>query len=175
MKSNEKQKGGCTLPQLTYDTIPDFYIEKAIGKATMPHMHDHHAYELYYLCRGEREYFIGDQFYKIGEGDAVFIPPNLLHRTAGKGATRFLLYFSEDFLRRFFTEETLSVLLLDRPFVFRPNEMLRPHIEEELGTMLTEYTDKAEHFSAIRLCRLLLIIATAPNEYYFFFFDDMRV
>ena len=93
------------MPQLIYQAIPEIYIEKAVRKSTMPHMHDHDAFELYYLCRGEREYFIGDQFYKIGEGDLVLIPPNLLHRTAGKGATRFLLYFSGVFLHRFFTDE----------------------------------------------------------------------
>ena len=73
------------MPQVKNDPSLDFYIEKAIGKATMPHMHDHSAFELYYLCRGEREYFIGDKFYKIGEGDLVLIPHNLLHRTAGSG------------------------------------------------------------------------------------------
>ncbi|MBE6664928.1 MAG: helix-turn-helix domain-containing protein [Ruminococcaceae bacterium] len=163
------------MPQTIDTPIPDFYIEKAVGKATMPHMHDHRAYELYYLCRGEREYFIGDQFYKIGEGDTVLIPPDLLHRTAGKGATRFLLYFSEDFLRRFFTDEMLSALPLESPLVFRPSETLRSDIEEELGAMLTEYADGAEHFSASRLCRLLLIIANTPNGYTSTPFPDQRI
>lgn len=162
------------MPQ-TYDTIPDFHIEKAIGKATMPHMHDHPAFELYYLCRGEREYFIGDQFYKIGEGDIVLIPPNLLHRTAGKGATRFLLYFSEDFMRRFFTDQTLSALPLDRTLVFRPDDTLRTEIESELFAMLSEYTDGKTALPATRLCRLLFIIANAPNGYASAPFSDGRI
>ena len=155
--------------------IPDFYIEKAVGKTTMPHMHDHPAFELYYLCRGEREYFIGDQFYKIGDGDIVLIPRNLLHRTAGKGATRFLLYFSETFLRRFFTREMLSALPLDRPLVFRPDEPLRADIEKELNAMLSECEDGRDQFQASRLCRLLFIITTAPNGYNEAPFADRRI
>lgn len=153
------------MPQVKYDPIPDFYIERAVGKATMPLMHDHHAFELYYLCRGEREYFIGDQFYKIGEGDLVLIPHHLLHRTAGKGATRFLLYFSEDFLRRFFTDGMLSALPLDRPLVFRPNKELRADMEAELHAMLSEYSDGKTQIAVSRLCRLLLNVASAPNGY----------
>lgn len=163
------------MPQMTYDAIPDFYIEKAVGKATMPHMHDHHAFELYYLCRGEREYFIGDQFYKIGEGDLVLIPHHLLHRTAGKGATRFLLYFSEDFLRRFLTDSLLYELTLDRPLVFRADENLRSEIESELTAMLAEYTDGKIPLAVIRLCRLLLIIKSAPNGYTEVPFSDRRI
>ena len=163
------------MPQLTYDTIPDFYIEKAVGKATMPHMHDHRAFELYYLCRGEREYFIGDQFYKIGEGDLVLIPHNLLHRTAGKGATRYLLYFSESFLRRFFTDEMISQLPLDKPMVFRPGESLRPSIESELSVMLSEYSEGKTHLFASRLCHLLFHIASTQNSYTDTPFSDRRI
>ena len=163
------------MPQVTYDTIPDFYIERAVGKATMPHMHDHHAFELYYLCRGEREYFIGDKFYKIGEGDLVLIPHNLLHRTAGKGATRFLLYFSEAFLHRFFTDEMIENLPLDKPLVFRPSEGLRAVIESELSVMLSEYAEGAAFLSASRLCHLLLSIANAPNGYTATSFSDRRI
>ncbi|MBQ2987629.1 MAG: helix-turn-helix domain-containing protein [Clostridia bacterium] len=153
------------MTQVTYDAIPDFYMERAVGKATMPHMHDHPAFELYYLCRGEREYFIGDQFYKVGEGDLVLIPPELLHRTAGKGATRFLLYFSEKFLRRFFNEEMMAALPGREPLVFRPGETLRAEIESELFAMSAEYADGKTPLVASRLCRLLLCIDGAPNGY----------
>ena len=163
------------MPQFTYDPIPDFYIEKAIGKATMPHMHDHDAFELYYLCRGEREYFIGDKFYKIGEGDLVLIPHHLLHRTAGKGATRFLLYFSETFLRRFFTNEMIAALPLDMPLIFRPNDNFRAEIESELSAMLAEYADDTFPLSASRLCRLLFRIANEPNGYTAAPFSDQRM
>ena len=163
------------MPQMTYDTIPDFYMEKAVGKATMPHMHDHEAFELYYLCRGEREYFIGDQFYKIGEGDIVLIPKGLLHRTAGKGATRFLVYFTEAFLRRFFSEEMTKALPLEEAIVFRPSESLRAEIEGALSAMLAEYAEGNVPLVASRLCHLLFGIASAPNGYTTAPFSDRRI
>ncbi len=163
------------MPQMTYDAIPDFYIEKAVGKTTMPHMHDHGAFELYYLCRGEREYFIGDQFYKIGEGDLVLIPPHILHRTAGKGATRFLLYFSEEFLSRFLTDAFLLALPLAQPLVFRADEALRSETESELSAMLSEYEGGAIPLAVSRLCRLLLTVADAPNGYTASPFSDRRI
>lgn len=163
------------MPQMTYDTVPDFYIEKAVGKATMPHMHDHEAFELYYLCRGEREYFIGDRFYKIGEGDIVLIPKGLLHRTAGKGATRFLVYFTEAFLRRFFSEEMTKALPLEEAIVFRPSESLRAEIEGALSAMLAEYAEGNVPLVASRLCHLLLGIASTPNGYTTAPFSDRRI
>ncbi len=163
------------MPQVKHDPTPDFYIEKAVGKATMPHMHDHTAFELYYLCRGEREYFIGDKFYKIGEGELVLIPHHLLHRTAGKGATRFLVYFSEAFLRRFFSDGMLSALPLDRPLVFRTDRELRSNMEKELDAMLAEYADGKLCLAVSRLCRLLLILANTPNAYTAASFSDRRI
>ena len=163
------------MPQAIYEQLPDFHIEKAVGKTPMPHMHDHAAFELYYLCRGEREYFIGDHFYKIGEGDLVLIPPSLLHRTAGKGATRFLLYFSEAFLRRFFTDEMLSALPLEKPLVFRPDEALCADIESELAAMLSEYESGEIPLAVSRLCRLLLVVKSAPNGYTASPFSDRRI
>ena len=163
------------MPQVKYDPISDFYIERAVGKTTMPYMHDHHACELYYLCRGEREYFIGDQFYKIGEGDLILIPRHLLHRTAGKGATRFLLYFSEGFLRRFLTDGLLSALPLEKPLVFRAQGNLRAELESELAAMLSEYESGEIPLAVSRLCRLLLVVKSAPNGYTASPFSDRRI
>jgi hypothetical protein len=102
-------------------------------------MHYHHAFEIYYLCHGEREYFIGDEFYRVTDGDLVFIPPNVLHRTSGKGAQRFLVYFSEEFLARYFTEQMIASLPLDQPLVFRPDENLKHLIEAELAAMVKDF------------------------------------
>ena len=49
----------------------------------------HSFYEVYYLLSGERKYFIEDTIYKVEEGDVVFIPPNVLHRSLGEGDGRY--------------------------------------------------------------------------------------
>ena len=85
------------MPQIELVESADFFIEKEEQRGTMHAMHHHRSYELYFLIKGEREYFIGDRFFKLGEGDMVLVPRTVLHRTAGKGGTRFLLHFSDRF------------------------------------------------------------------------------
>ena len=156
------------MPQVIYDITPDFYIGKDAGKLAMHNMHYHRSYELYYCFRGEREYFIGDEFYRIGEGDIVLIPEETIHRTAGKWATRFLIYFSDTFLRRFFSEDMISALHISDTLVFHPDDELRDRIEAELNAMLGEYSEGSEeNFPSLasRLARLLLDIAAAPKSY----------
>lgn len=144
----------------------------------MHYMHYHHAVELYFCCHGEREYFIGDKFYTVGEGDIVLIPQDILHRTAGIGATRFLIYFSDAFLRRFFTGEILNALPIRHPFVFRPDEETRARIWTELNTMLSEYAEDTEQNLprlAGRLCHLLVEMAASPNQYTSPPYADQRI
>lgn len=53
-------------------------------KAPFHHMqtsHLHHTYEIYYLMKGKREFFIQDRMVEISEGDMVIVSPNILHRT----------------------------------------------------------------------------------------------
>ena len=141
-------------------------------------MHYHRGFELYYCCHGEREYFIADEFYNLSEGDIVLVPGGVLHRTAGKGATRFLVYFSVDFLSRFFSEELLQTILSNKSFCFRPDDNLRVYIEGELGSMLEEYrerSDKTDAALAVRLCHLLLLISTSSNNYIRSSFSDKNI
>ena len=77
-----------------------FYIEREVLKVPLHAMHSHSSYELYYLVKGEREYFIEDRFFKITAGDIVLIPGKLLHRTAGEGGLRYLVHFSRGFVEK---------------------------------------------------------------------------
>ena len=86
------------MSQINYVETADFYVERDVMKAPLHEMHYHNGVEVYYLIKGERDYFIGDDFYKLTEGDAVIIPGGVLHRTAGRGASRYLVYFDPDIL-----------------------------------------------------------------------------
>ena len=72
-------------------------------------------------------------------------------------------------------DEVLSALPLSQPLIFRAGEALRADIESELAAMLTEYADGALPLAASRLCRLLLVIASAPNGYTSAPFPDPRI
>ena len=170
------------MPQIELIESADFFIEKEEYRGPMHAMHHHRSFELYFLCKGEREYFIDDRFFKLTEGDMVLVPRAMLHRTAGKGATRFLLHFSESFLLRFFTREALTPLLSRRPFVFRADESGREHLSRILHTLLMEYnraeregTPQNDAMLAGYLYQLLFTMTFATNTYVPHDYADGRV
>lgn len=118
----------------------DFYIEKIVSKTPLHNMHHHRSYELYYMLKGQREYFIEDRFFVINEGDLVLIPKNVFHRTAGEGGLRFLVHFSEAFLERWVTPASLQPLLEELPPVFRGEELQRSQLAYALNQILIEHT-----------------------------------
>lgn len=71
----------------------------------MKKWHMHKEYELYYLAKGERYYFIDDATYHITPGTLVLIPSGEIHRTActmpDTSHERILLIFSEEYVRPF--------------------------------------------------------------------------
>ncbi|HZG86003.1 AraC family transcriptional regulator [Paenibacillus sp.] len=77
-------------------------IQRAPSIGHMPHFHLHHYYEIFYIVKGERIFFINDRVYTVRPGDVVVIFPNTLHRTgAGSKAQeceRILINFAPAFL-----------------------------------------------------------------------------
>lgn len=167
------------MPQISFEQAADFHVEKETMKEPMAVMHYHNAFELYYLVKGDREYFIGDEFYKLTEGDIVLIPPTVLHRTAGKGATRFLVHFSKELLLNFFMPEALDLLPLDRPLAFRADASVQEQIARDLTSMLTEYQscdgDNATPLLFGYLYRILFTLATTQNGYVAEAYSDARI
>ncbi|GAA3409193.1 AraC family transcriptional regulator [Paenibacillus hodogayensis] len=79
--------------------------------------HVHDQYEVYYLLKGRRSYFIKDRLYTVQQGDLVFIPKAVLHRTLFAGSLqhqRIVLNFTDTFLER--SRATGSKLDLLKPF-----------------------------------------------------------
>lgn len=157
---------------IEYVKTDDFYIEKYTFKTNMSAMHYHHAYELYYVLEGEREYFIGDSFFSVEPGDLVWVPKDMLHRTEGKGATRFLLYFKDSFLYRYFSEDTVKRLTRNEPFVFRPEGKYKIEIEEVFFELLKEYNRKKisgedyDEFSVVKPFFEMLHFVFSHDNYY---------
>lgn len=162
------------MPSIIFHPTRDFYIEKYANKKPMTDMHYHVGYELYYPLEGEREYFVGDSHYKLARQDLLFIPSGMLHRTAGKGATRFLIYFSRSFVERFFRPDAINKLLPDAPFVFRAKDKTKERIQTLLADLLLafneqEHSKKEKEKDDLRLAgglfHLLLLLATEENLY----------
>ena len=170
------------MPQIGFTDTPSFYVEKLTTKTPMPAMHHHKTYELFYVVRGGREYFIEEGFYRLSEGDLVIIPKNLLHRTDGRDATRYLVYFSYDYLARFFTAETLGALSLDRPFVFRGEGAEREYLNRIFAALLSDYMGVARERNpeddpvlAGYLYQILFTLTNSSNLYVPESYSDSRI
>ncbi len=163
---------GSIKMQTIYQTTPDLMIEGAASRQTMPFMHYHNTHELYFLLHGEREYFIEEDFKRISEGDVVFIPKGIMHRTGGNVGSRILVSFSDDFLCRFFKSEVIDSLPLDVVTVFRPSDEERENLAGLFNSLLTHFTrskdnscKKDDGYLAIILARILFLIKDSINLY----------
>lgn len=126
--------------QARYVETKDFFIEEYTLKKPMSEMHYHNSYELYYILKGERDYFIGDRFFKAYENDFVLVRKNVFHRTAGKGATRILIFFTDEMLRRYFSKEIVARLLTCFDlYMLRPTPEENEYIAPLLNRLLAEY------------------------------------
>ncbi len=170
------------MPQIKYIEVNGFFIEKDILKTPMHNMHHHNAFELYYIIKGEREYFIEDDFFKLGDGDLVIIPQNLLHRTEGKGASRFLIHFSLDYLKQYFTTEMIDCLAIHRPFIFHPEESTKDHFLLLFNTLLMEYSRAMREGDPLNdpilagyLYQILFTVTRGNNAYVHQEYSDSRI
>lgn len=132
----------------------EYFIETAKSIYTAPDMHYHSSYELFYLEKGTREYFIEDRFFSVSEGDFVLIAPSKMHRTGGKYAIRTLIGFSDEFLARIYTPQAIEELLQCFSSMH-----LTPSEEDlkDLKKILSELADASEETEfAVLLGKLLL-------------------
>lgn len=99
----------------------------------MRRWHMHKEYELYYLAKGERYYFIDDVTYHVTPGTLVLVPAGEIHRTAcvkpDSSHERILLIFSEDYVRPFLQGIGLPSLSV---FFSNPAIHLPPAMQNQL-------------------------------------------
>lgn len=78
----------------------------------MRYLHHHEAYELYFLEMGQHGYLINDKYMQVFTQDVVLLEPNVLHKSHNaKSYNRTCVYFTEAFLRDFYTCSALKSLL----------------------------------------------------------------
>lgn len=120
------------------------------GYNTMPRPHQHGFYELYYLMRGERVYFMNGGVYAAHKGDLVIVMPGDLHSTASSQVEEFervLVHFSPEFL------DGADRGILGLP-PFQESALLRlpikeqPEVERLLVQMLAECKEQLPFYDA---------------------------
>lgn len=160
------------MAQNFYVHTDDFFIEKYTLKRPQNDMHYHHSYEVYYVLEGEREYFVGDRFFKVGKSDLVWVPKDMLHRTDGKGATRILMFFNDEFLSKYYREELLHYIVKSEPFVFHADSKNDELLHTYFKQLLAEYEAQTapdgvrnELVLAGYLFQILFLLQSADNTY----------
>ena len=92
------------LEEVIYqESRPRISIDRVIRDHdfTMPSKHFHNEYEIYYLVKGQRYYFIENESYFVDEGSLVIINKNQVHKTAtyeNPYHDRIVLEFNESIL-----------------------------------------------------------------------------
>ncbi len=158
------------MNQVVHETqTKNFRISHIVQKTgyTMTRRHIHMEYELYYLVRGERYYFIDSKTYHITPGSLVLVPSGTLHKTANVDNTgdheRILLILNEEWLNPFLHQTGLPPLstYFTHPVIqlddFKQKHLLRlfDGIYDELATKQPNY----EVAIKMKLAELLILIS----------------
>lgn len=79
----------------------NYFKANGYPSKSMNHYHAHDTYEFFYLCNGERFYYISGQDYCVKRGDVVLINRNVIHKTRPTNVPdyeRIVLQIPHDFL-----------------------------------------------------------------------------
>ena len=77
-----------------------FYFDSSSSKVySGANTHYHPVTEFYFLTNGQCNYLIDNQLYEINEGDLIYIPQGVIHKSSYSGPhSRMLINCSEEFL-----------------------------------------------------------------------------
>ena len=101
-----------------------FEIEKSVQKNewSMQDLHSHPHYEIYYLSKGERTFFLSNALYKLEAPILIVIPPHAMHKTEGGAFERYNVNVSSAYLDPF-QDDTLQTHAL---------KIIKPTTEQQL-------------------------------------------
>lgn len=136
--------------------------EKSYTEMRSTHFHD--GYELYYLLRGEKLFFVNDQLFYAGKGDLVIIPPYAAHKTSSikeVEAERFVVHFKEEFIEKQISMENLTLAFLkELPYKIHCTIQEQLQIERILNEMHKECGMKGDQYGLyIKSLLSMLLIA----------------
>ncbi|MBQ8405470.1 MAG: helix-turn-helix transcriptional regulator [Clostridia bacterium] len=83
---------------------------------SMHDFHSHAHYEIYFLVKGNRSFFLSNALYKMDGPAVVVIPPHVVHKTEGGSFERYNVNFSvsylDDFQKEILDNRALQILKL---------------------------------------------------------------
>lgn len=121
-------------------------IEKSVRDKdwSMHDLHSHTHYEIYFLSKGERTFFLSNALYKVSAPILLVIPPHVVHKTEGAGFERYNVNVSPEYLNPY-QKETLHahalqpikpnaeetkelIAILDKSIAANRSEKHAPHV-----------------------------------------------
>ena len=93
-------------------------IEKSVRTEewSMNDLHSHSHYEIYYLTKGSRTFFLSNALYRLTAPILIVIPPHVMHKTEGGAFERFNVNaddgYLDEFQRQVFSERALKMIAL---------------------------------------------------------------
>lgn len=96
--------------------MPFIEIDKSVRDEdwSMHEFHSHAHYEIYFLYKGKREFFLSNALYRLNAPALVVIPPRVIHKTEGSSFERHNINVSPAYLDPFQKEvlEEFSLQIL---------------------------------------------------------------
>ncbi len=130
--------------QISKSKNPNFSHTIISNKRSISTAHLHDEYELYYMLKGETNYFIRDEIFKVKQGDFIFVPKSVIHKTDSEECLnneRILLSFSDSILTPEASEH-IKVLSKEK-LIYIPEENRRI-VEEVLEKIENEYKNESD-------------------------------
>lgn len=91
----------------------EFERGESIENYSMRELHSHPYYEIYFLEKGERTFFLKNAMYTLSKMSVVIIPPHTMHMTQGNAYLRYNVYVMptalDEFQRSILEERALKV------------------------------------------------------------------
>ncbi|MDR1641228.1 MAG: AraC family transcriptional regulator [Clostridiales bacterium] len=151
------------MKQVVFEGVIDGIVMDRIirdDSFSMPSMHFHPEYEIYFLLEGTRYYFIENKTYQVGKGSLVLINSSMIHRTSMYEKAphdRVLVEIAEDPFPQFFESVAgtgLKTFFLEHSGVFELGETAQAIIKGLLFSMMDEYQKKLPKYQSIIMMKL---------------------
>ena len=130
-----------------------FRFSSVKGRATPMHSHHYHDMcEIYYMESGECIYYINDVRYQISEGDVVFIPEGVVHKTdyGKREHKRLLIECSADYIPEPLRDALSTTVHIPRDFGYSDSlHDLLKKIEAEEMEKRDFYNESIEALTAL--------------------------
>jgi AraC-like DNA-binding protein len=114
---------------------------------SMLNLHSHPHYEIYFLQKGTRTFFLSNALYKLEAPVLIIIPPHALHKTEGMAFTRCNVNVAESYLDEFqkhvLDSNTLNVINLSREQATTFSNVLDNMIEVDKKNKYSDYVIKS--------------------------------